>query len=48
MRANFKIFPKHEVVKKADRICKTSREITLNFDANNNEVPKFCSKVYKF
>ena len=40
----FKSFPRHKVVKKADRIRKTTTAITLNFDADNNEVsfaPRF-------
>ena len=47
MRAKYKSSPRHEEVKRADRIRKKSRARTLNFDANN-EVPRFCSKVSVF
>ena len=47
MRAKFKSSPRHEEVKRADRIHKKSRARTLNFDANN-EVPRFCSNVSVF
>ena len=47
MRAKFKSSPRHEEVKRADRIRKKSRARTLNFDANN-EVPRFCSNVSVF
>ena len=47
MRAKFKSAPRYEEVKRADRIRKKSRARTLNFD-ENNEVPRFCSKVSVF
>ena len=47
MRAKYKSSPRHENVKRADRIRKKSRVRTLNIDANN-EVPRFCSKVSVF
>ena len=43
----FKKSPRHEKVKSADRICKKSRGRPSNFDANN-EVLRFCSKVFVF
>ena len=44
MRAKLKSSPRHEEVKRADRIRRKSRARTLDFDANN-EVPRFCSNV---
>ena len=38
----------HGEVKKTDRIHKKSRAKKLNFDGDNNEVPKFCSKISLF
>ena len=47
MQVRFKKSPRHEKVKSADRICKKSRGRPSNFDANN-EVLRFCSKVFVF
>ena len=38
MHANFKNSPRHEEVKKTDRIRKMSRARTLNYDTDDNEV----------
>ena len=47
MYANFKRSPRHEDVKKADRIFKESRARKLNFNVDN-QVLQFCSKISAF
>ena len=42
MHANFKCSPRHEELRKADKICKKSRARKLNFGADNR-VAHFCS-----
>ena len=40
IRASFKSFPRHDEVKKGDRIRKKAKAIKINFDAGN-KVPRF-------
>ena len=46
-RANFKSSPRHEEVKKSDRIRKKAKARKINFDADN-KVPRFEFKVSGF
>ena len=48
LSANFKSSPRQQEGKKISTIRKRSRGKILNFDEDNNEVPKFCSKVSIF
>lgn len=48
LSANLKSSPRQQEVKKISTIRKRSRGKILNFDEDNNEVPKFCSKVSIF
>ena len=48
LSANLKSSPRQQEVKKVSAIRKRSRGKILNFDQDNNEVPKFCSKVSVF
>ena len=47
MHASFKSFPRHEEVKKGERICKKAKARKINFDVDN-KVPRFEFKVSVF